>query len=149
MNWGSSPLEIRAYVQKGKSAQWHVLDIIGKREIFSKGSIYDKHSETLTTIWNKTSFGDAVDVIGKLTHAALRVSELLDYYMPNLGCCCIDFMISTEGDPYLIGVGGFEQNDYLYQLDNKSSWITYIHNIFLYLLFLKKKMEKGATHELD
>ncbi|EEG78872.1 YheC/YheD family protein [Dethiobacter alkaliphilus] len=137
VNWNYSPLEIRGYVQKNINGQWELLDLIAKKEIFAKDSIYDGSTGELAEILLEI-FPDQLSNLKKKIHdAAIDASLILDFYIPNIGSCYFDFIVDLDANPYLLRVGGAEQENFLYE--HSLTWHKYILNIGLYLIFLSNK----------
>ncbi|MCD8503418.1 MAG: hypothetical protein LRY71_19395 [Bacillaceae bacterium] len=78
----------------------------------------------------------------KINTNATELATLLDYFMSDLGSCFIDYMVNTEGDLYILRVGGIEQNELLFALDNRDYFRQYIENTIEHLHGLKNSINK-------
>jgi hypothetical protein len=136
LTWMDVPLEARVYVQKNSMGHWEVTELIAKSELFSKGSIYHHMSEQLQKVLLDLLPNETNKLIKKLINYSVESCTYLDYYIPDLGSCKLDFVFSKNADPLLMFVGGWEHNDYFYNVKEQSSWSHYIKNTFHYLRFL-------------
>ena len=137
--WNHSPLELRVYVQKGLTGRWSVVEIIAKKSLLSKKSLTNMICDALPEVLIEL-FPDKLGAIKALLHdTALDISILLNYYIPNMGSCFIDFILDDQGRPYVINIGGFEQEDYLYDFNEGRAWKKYIKNAGQYLVYLSDK----------
>ncbi|MGF7186852.1 hypothetical protein GGQ84_002986 [Desulfitispora alkaliphila] len=139
VNWGFSPLEVRGYIQKGITGEWSVADFIVKKELLSKDTLYDKETSSLADALLDL-FPEKVNKIKSQIHqTAININKLLDCYIANRGSCFIDFIFDAQGNPYVVRIDGFEQDDYLYELDEGRLWKESIKNAGLYLVYLSDK----------
>ena len=133
--WNNLPLEARVYVQKGITGNWSVTAMIGKHELFSTGSLYNQTSQNLGRILLDLCPNQLNKITKQLTNHSLNICSYLDHYIPDLGCCTLDYVLEQNGKPSLIYLGGWEQNDYLYTVD-KNLWLKYHENALDYLQYL-------------
>ena len=135
--WNGAPLEARVYVQKGITGMWSITEMISKNEMFLKDSIYKDTADELERVLLDIIPNRATDIKGKLEKYSLNACSYLDYYFSYLGSCSVDFIIDEQGNPFIIGFGGWDQKDYLFKLNGKHTWDKYLANSIEYLLYLK------------
>ena len=140
--WDKTPLEIRTYLQKGKTGQWGALHTIAKKQIFSKDSFLDMQTGSASEILKQLVPSKVDSIMTKINTNATELATLLDYFMSDLGSCFIDYMVNTEGDLYILRVGGIEQNELLFALDNRDYFRQYIENTIEHLHGLKNSINK-------
>lgn len=79
------PVVIRNYLQKGSGGDWSVLGKeIHPRIKFEENKIFEKINE-----------------------ASLTAVNHLNKFLPSIGHCFIDFILSSDGDPFFLHLGGF------------------------------------------
>lgn len=137
-DWNHSPLEVRAYLQKGVTNNWGVVGLLAVKELFSKGKVVDHSCALLSDVLSELNLknGDVLESV--LSDISIKTSRLLDYYIPDRASCFFDFMIDHTGKPYLIRIGGFEQSSYLFQSKLNNLWKKYFKNTLNYLFKLTK-----------
>lgn len=135
--WNGSLLEARVYVQKGITGKWGITELIAKNEIFIKDSIYKDTADELERILINIIPDKVEEIIQSLENISLNICSYMDYYFLHLGSSTIDFIIDEEGNPFIIGFGGWDQKNYLFKLNGKHIWDKYISNSVDYLLYLK------------
>lgn len=136
--WNNYPLEARVYVQKGINGKWGVTKIIGKNDIFTKDPIYGDTIDEVNRILPRIIPGKADIVMKNLKNYSINICLYMEYYFLNIGSCVVDFVIDENGNPFLIFFGGFDQNNYLFELNGKNVWGKYITNSIEYLIYLNK-----------
>lgn len=135
--FNGNTLEARVYVQKGITGKWSVTAMIAKNEIFLKDPIYKDTADDLERTLLEI-IPDKVEVImKKIEYLSLNICSYMDFYFLNLGSCSADFTIDESGSPFIIGFGGFDQKDFLFNLNEEHLWDKYIANSIDYLLYLK------------
>jgi hypothetical protein len=131
--WENGPLEARIYLQKDANGEWSVTNITTKNGIFSRNAFYhSKISNILCEIYHNNN----KEVEETLVDVSLRIGGFLDFYIPFLGSCTLDYIFDENGCPYLIYVAGFEQDPYLYHHMDSETQLNLLNNAFHYLLFL-------------
>ncbi|RBW69448.1 YheC/YheD family protein [Bacillus taeanensis] len=141
-NTHEGPLEARVNLQKNREGEWSVSAISAKCGIFSRDLFFESN---LPSSVNKFFLHKKKDSESILVNTSLQIIRFLDFYIPFLGSCTLDYIFDEECRPYLVYVGGFEQSHSLYlQLDTRSQY-KLIEQAFYYLLFLKR----GGVHEMD
>jgi hypothetical protein len=146
--WENGPLEARIYLQKGTDGEWSVTNIMAKHGIFSRNAVYhSKISNILCDLYhneNKVVEETLVDI-------SLRIGKFLDFYIPFLGSCTLDYIFDENYRPYLIYVTGFEQDQYVYHHMDSEAQANLLNNAFYYLLFLMYNhvTERGQQNEVD
>jgi hypothetical protein len=83
----NNPVVLRIYVQKSTAKTWKILS----------RSIYPEIELEVELNY------DAVDA------AALNIIEELNKFLPSLGHCFIDFILSEEGEPFFLHISGLDQ----------------------------------------
>lgn len=79
------PVVVRVHLQKVSNKEWRLLG----------SNVYpNTESENSTTV-------------SRVDKAALTTINHINNYLPALGYCFIDFIVSTEGKPYFLHFGGF------------------------------------------
>lgn len=48
--------------------------------------------------------------VGNLENASLLLINYINHFLPSLGICFIDFMISSDGNPYFLHFNGFNED---------------------------------------
>ncbi|EJR46400.1 hypothetical protein IIM_04796 [Bacillus cereus VD107] len=137
--WDGLPLETRVYVQKQANGQWEIGEILVKRSLLSNGRIY---KETLEEILEKCTPQDHIKIIDKLKQIPLQIFPSLDFHIPFLGSCYLDFVFDHTGNPFILYIGGWDTNHYLFKLDDNTPAIHYVKNAFSSLLDKKKQVEE-------
>ncbi len=140
--WDGSPLEIRGYLQKNESGKWIVHHFLAKKDMFTKDSIFDTACEELKNVLVDVLPKEMTTTMNIMAHYLLDIGIILDYYIPNLASCYVDFIVDEEGSPYVVQIGGVDQQDYLLEVNNYEWWQHSIQHIFHYLLNLTQK-ERG------
>jgi hypothetical protein len=151
LHWRTSPLELRVYVQKGEKGHWKLQEVIAKNGIFTRDSI-EHGSATLFKEVIKEIFPENPKVIlEKISHSTHTICSFLEGYMPEPSSFTLDFVLSQNGHPYLVYVGGWEQTDHLYILDEEQYWVRRINESIQFLEFLIEKNSMGVkrTHDKD
>ncbi len=140
-HWGKGPLEARVYLQKGAGGEWSNITISAKSCIFSRDNFY---GTKINNILNGFITNEIKDIEQKLADISLRICRFFDFYIPFLGSCTIDYIFDEDHCPYLVYVGGFEQNQYLYLSMDPTVQYKLLNKAFHYLLFLANySNEKG------
>ena len=132
LKWGKSPLEARVYVQKDGRGSWKTQHMLAKKQIFSTHSIFDKVSDDLFSILVDIRSDITETTISKLSTNAVDVCVILDYFMSNLGSVYMDYVIGGDGSPYILRIGGVEQNNFLFE--SSKHWKEYVKNAGAYLI---------------
>lgn len=133
--WHGLPLEGRVYVQKDSTGNWTVTAMIAKHELFGNASFYNHFSQPLYKTLLELIADKAGLVKGRLVDYSTNIAAYLDHYIPDLGCITLDYVFDLDHNPYVVYVSGWEQNDYLHNLDLRL-WLKYIENAFYYAVFL-------------
>jgi hypothetical protein len=144
--WESDPLEARVYLQKDANGEWSVTTITAKHGIFSRNAFYHATiSSILCDLYHNKNVEET------LADISLRIAGFLDFYIPFMGSCTLDYIFDENGCPYLIYVAGFEQDSYLYHHMDSEAQSNLLNNAFHYLLFLMHNhvMERGQQNEVD
>lgn len=141
LTWGEGPLEARVYLQKGASGEWSIIAMRAKSSLFSRDTFdYTKINDML----NGLSSNEYKDIEQRLTDISLQIVRFLDFHIPCLGSCSIDYIFDENHCPYLVYMGGFEQNQYLYLSMDPAAQYNILNITFQYLLFLlNNTKEKG------
>ncbi|QOR67632.1 hypothetical protein IM538_05685 [Cytobacillus suaedae] len=149
INWMNTPLEIRVYLQRNKDGEWTVTEMVGKSEFLAKKSQNKHIAENLQWTLGELEIEHPESTIKELTELSLSCCSLLDYYIPNLGTCTLDFILDQERRPYLLFVKGWETRSYLYS-SSKLDWKTYLSNAFQYLYYLynQRETKEDVIYEL-
>ncbi len=133
IRWGEGPLEARVYLQKGADGKWSSITIRAKSGMFAREDFYDT---TINDMLNGHSSIEGQDLEQTVTDISLRICTFLDFHIPLLGSCTIDYILDEKLCPYLVYVGGFEQNSYLYLSMDPAIQTELLDKAFYYLLFL-------------
>jgi hypothetical protein len=147
-NWMGSPMEARVYLQKNVTGEWSILKITVKKDIFSRNALYEI---SINSIINKLLSNEIKDTEKVLSSISLGICSFLDFHIPCLGSCTLDYIFDETQHPYLVYFGGFDQDSYLIrQMGTKEQYML-LNNVFQYLLFLSEKndTEKSVTYDLD
>jgi hypothetical protein len=146
--WENGPLEARIYLQKDANGEWSVTTITAKNGIFSRNAFY--HS-TISNILCDLYHDKNKEVEETLADVSLQIGRFLDFYIPFMGSCTLDYIFDENGCPYLIYVAGFEQDPYLYHHMDSETQSNLLNNAFHYLLFLMYRYvaERGQQNEVD
>jgi hypothetical protein len=136
------PLEARVHLQKNRNGEWSASKVIAKCGIFSRDVIFETN---LNRIVNKLFSHEKKPIEETLVNTSLKIGRFLDFYIPFLGSCTLDYIFAKNCCPYLIYVGGFEQNQSLYLQRNTNSKYKLVEQAFYYLLFVKR----GFVDEMD
>jgi hypothetical protein len=134
--WHDLPMEARIYVQKGLTGNWNITTMLSAHQLFATASLYEHMHDLLSRTLLQTIPDLASATKKQLTDKSLNICAYLDHYLPNIGCCTLDFIFDVTGKAYLTYVSGWEQNDYLYTLDTQL-WLRYVENAFYYLQHLR------------
>ena len=137
LKWQNKPLEARVYAQKGASGYWSVTALVAKLECFSASSIYAGSCAPLSSVLTELLLENSGKAIAKLIEYTINSCIYLDHYLSDLGNLTFDFILDQSGKPYLMYIGGSEQNEYLYASDI-TLWCRYIENSALYLDYIRK-----------
>jgi hypothetical protein len=142
LKWEKEPLEARIYLQKGASGEWSITTMTAKRGIFSRSACYDGK---INNVLSDLCSNEIKEIEQTLADISLRVGRFLDFHIPFLGSCTIDYIFDENRCPYLVYVGGFEQNQYLYSHMDSEAQCSLLNKAFRYLLFLMNNYvtEKG------
>ena len=128
-------------LQKDATGEWSVAKM-AKRGMFSAGA----RSDETVNRWPDESFGGELDLMEQtLADVSLRIGKFLDFHIPFLGSCTLDYIF--EGNrPRLVYFGGFE----LRRLDSETQR-NVVRAAFQYLLSLKTNSEEemSALYDLD
>jgi hypothetical protein len=146
--WENDPLEARVFLQKDANGEWSVTTITAKHGIFSRNAFdHSTISNILCDLYHSKN-NEAEESLGDVS---LRIAGFLDFYIPFMGSCTLDYIFDTNGCPYLIYVAGFEQDSYLYHHMDSEAQSTLLNNAFHYLLFLMHNhaTERGQQNEVD
>jgi hypothetical protein len=146
--WENGPLEARIYLQKDANGEWSVTTITSKHGIFSRNAFYhSKISDILCDLYHDKN----KEVEETLVDVSLRIGRFLDFYIPFMGSCTLDYIFDEHGCPYLIYVAGFEQEQYFYHHMDSETQLNLLNNAFHYLLFLMYNhvTERGQQNEVD
>jgi hypothetical protein len=100
------PIIVRSYMQKISEKNWTVLG----RKVYQAVDIED------------------AELIKRIERASLTAINYLNYFLPSLGICYIDFIIDTDGNPYFLHFNGFEQ-DFFEQKQQESFYLNFYKNI--------------------
>ncbi len=146
LTWEERPLEARVCLQKGMDGEWAVAAMAAKRGIFSESTYYDTPLNWIL----KGRFSNETGEIGqRLADISLRIGGFLDFHIPVLGSCTLDYIFDGNGCPYLVHVGGFEQDPYFFR--HSKIRMELLDRAFHYLLFLRNNNAtgKGAADDMD
>ena len=132
--WGEGPLETKVCLQRGADGKWSAITIRAKSSIFSREAFYDTN---LNDIIKSHNFEKVKDIEQTLADISLRICRFLDFHIPLLGSCTIDYILDEELCPCLVYVGGFEQDSYLYTSMDPAAQTELLDKAFQYLLFLR------------
>lgn len=146
--WNGAPLEARVYIQRGITGKWSITEMIAKNERFLKNSIYKDTVDELEKSLLNVIPDKVESIIKTLENVSLNTCSYLDYYFSNLGSCTLDFIIDTNGDPYIIGLGGWDQKEFLFKLNGKHLWDKYITKSIDYLVYLKHARNQGSLYDM-
>lgn len=134
LQWGEGPLEARIYLQKGSDGEWSITTMTAKRGLFSRDTFYDTK---INNIFNGLTSDQNKEIEQRLADVSLRIGKFLDFHIPLLGSCTIDYIFDKNYCPYLVYVGGFEQNQDLFLSMDLAEQLNLLNKAFCYLLFLK------------
>lgn len=148
LEWMDTPLELRIYLQKNKDGEWSITDMVGKSEFLSKKATIKHVAENLHWTFQELAINNPEKVLQELSDLSLDCCRLLDYYIPNLGTCTLDFILDQNNRPYLFYVKGWETRGYLYA-SSKVDWKAYLLNAFHYLYYLSKNQENKEDAMYD
>lgn len=139
---GEIPLEARIYLQKNIYGEWTITAITAKQGIFSRNTFSNTSNATDELICNEFEGNEEI-----LADVSIRIGRFLDYYIPYVGSCTLDFIFDENSCPYLIYVSGFEQDQDVYNHLNSETQSDLLNKSFHYLIYLMNNYvtEKGAT----
>ena len=128
-----SPLQARVYAQKNESGIWTIVDSIAKTEIFSFGSIFSGVCEELDKELSKLNPQFADESYKMVYNTTSTLCSYLEYYMIGIGSLTFDFIVGKTGRPFILQIGGFEQNFH----SNALRDVCY-NNAIRYMVFINK-----------
>lgn len=141
LEYNGIPLEVRVYHQKNGNKKWEAVSLLSKTEGFSKGSLYHREAQLLSTVFTRYKALDYSQTEKKLIDYTATATNYLEFFLSNIGTLYFDYIFDRNGNPYLIYVGGYEQADFLYQIKHSEHWKHYIENTILYLATFIEKEE--------
>lgn len=145
INWRNGPLEVRVYLQKDANGEWSVTTTLSKNGIFSRNAIYSSN-----TSYNRRDhpLKEIKEMEKAAVEVSLKIGCFLDFYVPFLGSCTLDYIFDKNYFPYLIYVNGFDQDQYLFQHIDSETQSNLLNNAFYYLSFLMQNYvkEKGSSN---
>ncbi len=139
LTWKGLPLEVRIYVQKNNEGKWRIGEKLVKRSLLAKNSVY---TASLEEVFKESMLQDHLKKVELLEQVSLNVFSALDFYIPFLGHCFLDFVFDHEGNPYVLYIGGWDTDHLLFRLDDETSAVECMKSAFSYLLELKNQAKE-------
>ena len=133
LEYNNLPLEVRVYVQKDRLDIWNITDIIIKHELLFNNSIYNKTAYLFKNVLVKIYKKDINNLELKLNNISLNIVTYLSHFIPNISSISLDYIIDDNDNPYLIKIGGFDEENYLESLNDLGNYNLYIKNTIDYL----------------
>jgi hypothetical protein len=100
------PVVVRVHMQKVSNKEWRLIG---------------------SDVYPNTEFEDA-ETSSKVDKAALITIKHIGNYLPSLGYCFIDFIVSAEDKPYFLHFGGFTL-DLFYKKDKEEFYNRFYKNL--------------------
>jgi hypothetical protein len=114
------PVVIRSYLQRVSDRDWKVIGYANYPEYeFDKNIIYEK-----------------------IVKASLTIVNYTNHFLPDLGISFVDFIVSRDGHPYFLHLGGFEK-DFFDEQDNRELYRSFYKNIVTLTEYYKQRHREG------
>ncbi|KPU43798.1 hypothetical protein OXPF_26580 [Oxobacter pfennigii] len=106
MEYDNMPVSVRIHMQRGNKGRW---TIIGSN-IYPEGA------------------GEAEIYTSDLDYAALKISDYIGRFMPEMGICFVDLILDAQGKAYFLHFGGFDESLF-YIINKKKSAQKFYNNL--------------------
>ena len=125
--------------------------MISKHELFTSADTGAMQTQHLVQTFEELIPQQKQESIDRLRDLSLRICSHFDFFIPNLGSLTFDLFFDRQGKPYLISMGGFEQNGYLCSLSPRESWEDLINRTvgYCWYLLMKDHQEGDGSDGLD